>query len=224
MAEPHYRLVIGNKHWSSWSLRPWLAMKQAGLDFAEIRINLRAPEKKELILAHSPAGKVPVLWAGDLMIWDSLAILEYIADQHPEAELWPSDPKTRAVARSVSAEMHAGFQALREHCPMKYLSREPRETHGEAVETDIRRIVTIWQECRRQFGGEGPYLFSRFSIADAMYAPIASRFRTYVADLAPFGDDGTAAAYMTALFVLPAMEAWQKGAEAEREEYADRAG
>lgn len=224
MAEQHYRLVIGNKHWSSWSLRPWLAMKHAGLDFEEIRINLRAPDKKELILAQSPAGKVPVLWAGDLMIWDSLAILDYVAEQHPEAKLWPTDARARAIARSASAEMHSGFQALREHCPMKHLSREPRETHIEQVEADIRRIVALWQDCRRRFGGEGPFLFSSFSVADAMYAPIASRFRTYVEDLGRFGDDGTAAAYMDALFALPAMEAWERGAEAERAEYAESAG
>ncbi|HRN84655.1 MAG TPA: glutathione S-transferase family protein [Hyphomicrobium sp.] len=224
MVGENYRLVIGSKHWSSWSLRPWLAMKQANLDFDEVRINLRAPNKKELILSHSPAGKVPVLWAGDLMIWDSLAILEYIAEQHPDAGLWPSDRAARAIARSVSAEMHSGFQALREHCPMKFLSQDLRDTHDEAVEADIRRIVALWKDCRQRFGAEGPFLFSRFSVADAMYAPIASRFRTYVKDLAPFGDDGTAAAYIDALFALPAMKAWERGAEAERAEYAESAG
>lgn len=221
MARETYRLVIGSKHWSSWSLRPWIAMKQAGLDFEEIRINLRAPNKKELILAHSPAGKVPVLWAGDMMIWDSLAILEYIAEQHPEAQLWPSDRSARAIARSVSAEMHSGFQALREHCPMKFLSQELGDTPIESVAADIRRIVMLWQDCRQRFGGEGPFLFSRFSVADAMYAPIASRFRTYVKDLAAFGDDGTAASYIDALFALPAMTEWKRGAEAERAEYAE---
>lgn len=224
MAGEHYRLVIGNKNLSSWSLRPWLAMTHAGLDFEEIRINLRAPGKKELIFAHSPSGKVPALWAGDLMIWDSLAILEYIAEQHPEAGLWPEDPAARAIARSVSAEMHAGFQALREHCPMNHLAREPRETFDETVQLNIRRIVTLWQDCRRRFGGGGPFLFSRFSVADAMYAPIASRFRTYVGDLGVYGDDGTAARYMDALFALPAMEAWTHGAEAERAEYGAAAG
>ena len=224
MARDTYRLVIGSKHWSSWSLRPWLAMKQANLDFEEIRINLRAPNKKELILQHSPAGKVPVLWAGDLMIWDSLAIIEYIAEQHPEAQLWPSDTKARAIARSVSAEMHSGFQALREHCPMKFLSQELRDTHIEPVEADIRRIVALWKDCRNRFGGEGPFLFSRFSVADAMYAPVASRLRTYVQDLAAFGDDGTAAAYIEALYALPAMAEWARGAEAERAEYVEGAG
>ena len=119
--------------------------------------------------------------------------------------------------------MHSGFQALREHCPMKYLSREPRETHIEAVEADIRRIVTLWKDCRTRFGAEGPFLFSHFTVADAMFAPVASRFRTYVEDLSGYGDDGTAAAYMTALFALPAMEAWGLDAEAERAEYVDAA-
>lgn len=210
-----YRLVIGNKNTSSWSLRPWLAMTHAGLDFTEIRINLRAPEKKELIRAHSPAGKVPVLWAGDLMVWDSLAILDYVAEQHPEKALWPADVGARAVARSVSAEMHSSFQALREHCPMDFLGREPRSEFLEPVQFNIRRIVELWIDCRRRFGGEGPFLFSGFSVADAMYAPVASRLRTYIPDLSAFGDDGTAAAYIDALFALPAMEAWARGAREE---------
>lgn len=224
MAGPRYRLVIGNKNLSSWSLRPWLAMKHAGLDFEEIRINLRGPDKKEQIFAHSPSGKVPALWAGDLMIWDSLAICEYLAEQHPEAGLWPEDPVARAVARSASAEMHAGFQALREHCPMKLLSREPQETLDETVELNIGRIVSLWQDCRRRFGDGGPFLFSKFSIADAMYAPVASRFQTYVKDLGAYGDDGTAVTYIEALFALPAMEEWARGAEAELAEYGAVSG
>lgn len=215
MAAEGYRLVIGNKNTSSWSLRPWLALKEAGLPFEEVRINLRAPDKKQQILAHSPAGKVPVLWAGDLMIWDSLAILEYLAERHPDKGLWPGDVAARAVARSAAAEMHSGFQPLREHCPMKFLSVEPRAEHAEPVAANIRRIVELWKDCRRRFGGEGPFLFSRFSIADAMYAPVASRFRTYVADLGAFGDDGTAAAYIDTLLGRPAMAEWGEGARAE---------
>lgn len=215
MGTDGYRLVIGNKNTSSWSLRPWLAMKQAGLDFAEVRINLRAPDMKEQILAHSPAGKVPVLWAGDLMIWDSLAILEYLAERHPDRKLWPTDADARAIARSVSAEMHSGFQALREHCPMKLLAVEPKAELIEPVQANIRRVVQIWKECRRQFGAAGPFLFSEFSIADAMYAPVASRFRTYIPDLAAFGDDGTAAAYVEAIFALPALAEWTDGARQE---------
>jgi glutathione S-transferase len=218
MAVDAYRLVIGNKNTSSWSLRPWLALKQAGIAFEEVRINLRAPDMKQRILAHSPAGKVPVLWAGDLMIWDSLAILEFLAERHPDAALWPREAHVRAVARAASAEMHSGFQALREHCPMKLLATEPKAEHIEPVVTNIRRVVTLWKDCRQKFGGRGPFLFSDFSIADAMYAPVASRLRTYVADLREFGDDGTAASYVDTLFALPAMRDWAEGARQETAE------
>lgn len=215
MATEGYRLVIGNKNTSSWSLRPWLALKQAGIDFTEIRINLRAPDKKEQIRAHSPAGRVPVLWADDLMVWDSLAILEYLADRHPDKALWPSDVRARAVARSAAAEMHSGFQALREHCPMNFLARDPKADHIDPVQVNIRRIVELWKDCRQRFGAGGPFLFSGFSIADAMYAPVASRFRTYIEDLGAFGDDGTCAAYIETLFALPAMKEWADGARQE---------
>ncbi len=210
-----YRLVIGNKHTSSWSLRPWLALKQAGIAFDEVRINLREPDMKEKILAHSRAGKVPVLWDGDLMIWDSLAILEYVAEKNPGAGLWPADASARAIARAVSAEMHSGFQPLREHCPMKILSSDPKAELPEPVEANIRRIVEIWKDARATFGAGGPFLFGAFSIADAMYAPVASRFKTYVPDLAAFGDDGTAAAYIETIFALPAIAAWAEGARQE---------
>ena len=210
-----YRLVIGNKNTSSWSLRPWLAMKEAAIPFEEVRINLRAPDMKDQILAHSKAGKVPVLETGDIAIWDSLAILEFLAEQYPDKALWPSQTEARALARSVSAEMHSGFQALREHCPMKLLAREPKDELIDPVQVNIRRIVEIWLECRKRFGGSGPFLFSHFTIADAMYAPVASRFRTYVPDLAPFGDDGTAAAYIDAIFALPGMAEWSEGARQE---------
>lgn len=215
MAAEGYRLVIGNKNTSSWSLRPWLALKQAGIDFTEVRINLRDPDMKEQIKAHSPAGKVPVLWDGDLMIWDSLAIVEYLAERHADKGLWPADVRARAVARAAAAEMHSGFQALREHCPMKLLTQDPRADLIEPVAVNVRRIVELWKDCRQRFGGNGPFLFSEFSIADAMYAPVASRLRTYVADLGAFGDDGTAAAYVDAVFALPAMEEWAQGARQE---------
>lgn len=210
-----YRLVIGNKHTSSWSLRPWLALKQAGIAFEEVRINLREPDMKEKILAHSRAGKVPVLWDGDLMVWDSLAILEYVAEKTPAAALWPADASARAIARAVSAEMHSGFQPLREHCPMKILSSDPKAEFPEPVEANIRRIVEVWKDTRATFGAGGPFLFGAFSIADAMYAPVASRFKTYVPDLAAFGDDGTAAAYIETIFGLPALETWAEGARQE---------
>lgn len=215
MAGARYQLIIGNKSWSSWSLRPWLAMKRAGVPFEEVAIRLRQPDSKAAILAHSPAGKVPALRDGDLLVWDSLAIIEYIADRHPAARLWPQDPVARAIARSASAEMHSGFQALREHCPMDFLGYAPRDSFIDPVVLNIRRIVELWRSCRQQFGARGPFLFSEFTAADAMYAPVASRFRTYVADLKEFGDDGTAAAYCETLFALPEMQEWAEGARQE---------
>ncbi len=212
MSSANYRLVIGNLNTSSWSLRPWLAMTRFSIPFEEIRINLRADDRKSQIFKHSPSGKVPALYAGDLMIWDSLAILEYLADRHPEIPFWPRDPIARAIARSVSAEMHAGFQALRQHCPMDFLATTPMDRFDETVVLNIRRIVELWSDCRQRFGAGGDFLFSDFSIADAMYAPVASRLKTYVRDLAEFGDDGSAAAYIETLFAMPEMKGW--GAEA----------
>lgn len=216
MADDGFRLVIGNKFTSSWSLRPWLAFKQADIPFTEVRINLRAEDAKKQILAHSPAGKVPVLWVGDLMIWDSLAILEFLAERYPEKLLWPEHPAARAVARAVSAEMHSGFQPLREHCPMKFQVEDHKPEFLQPVADNIRRIVEMWKDCRDSFGADGPFLFSQFSIADAMYAPVVSRLKTYVADLSQFGDDGTAAAYIDAMFALPAMQEWGEGAQEEK--------
>jgi glutathione S-transferase len=210
-----YRLVIGNKNWSSWSLRPWLAMKRLGIAFDEVNIRLRRPDSKAQILAHCPSGLVPTLLAGDLAIWDSLAILEYLAEQHAQAPMWPDNAAARATARSVSAEMHAGFTALRQHCPMELLARAPQTLLPPEVEADIRRIVALWRDCRARFGGGGPFLFSEFSGADAMFAPVAARFRTYVPDLAPYGDDGTAQAYVATIFAMPEMDAWADGARAE---------
>jgi glutathione S-transferase len=213
MTQPRAQLVIGNKNTSSWSLRPWLAMKRLGIPFEEIKINLRAADKRSQILVHSPAGKVPVLKIGALVIWDSLAILEYLAEEH--VNLWPREREARAVARSVSAEMHSGFQALREHCPMDFLGSQPRNEFPEVVEADIRRIVASWRACRSRHGAGGPFLFGSFTAADAMYAPVASRFRTYVSDLVRFGDDGTAGDYVDTLFAMPEMIAWGEGAQGE---------
>jgi glutathione S-transferase len=215
MTTPRYRLVIGNKNWSSWSLRPWLAMKRAGLAFEEINIRLRRPDSKAQILRHSPSGLVPTLIDGDLAIWDSLAILEYLAEQHPTAGLWPADRAARALARSASAEIHAGFHALRQSCSMELLARAPVSSLPPEAESDVKRIITLWRACRTGFGGGGPFLFAEFSAADAMYAPVASRFRTYLPDLAPFGDDGTAQAYVETIFAMPEMAVWTEGARAE---------
>jgi glutathione S-transferase len=211
-----YKLAIGNKNASSWSLRAWLAMRHAGIAFEEIDIDLGAPDAKAQILQYSPSGKVPaLLLGGGRVVWDSLAIVEHLAETHPP--LWPRAAAARALARSVSAEMHAGFRALREHCPMNVLGRKPKARLLKPVAADVRRIVALWRDCRSRHGSGGPFLFGRFSAADAMYAPVASRFRTYVPDLAPFGDDGTAEAYVAAIFALPAMREWEQGAREQAE-------
>ncbi len=218
MAADQYRLVIGNKSWSSWSLRPWLAMRRSGLAFEEINIQLRQPESKSEILKYSPSGMVPLLIDGDFAVWDSLAILEYLADAHAEKGLWPSDRRARAMARCVSAEMHSGFMPLRRNCSMDILAAIPLEPVPEDVEADARRIIALWQACRAQYGSGGAFLFGEFTAADAMYAPVASRFRTYLPDLTKFGDDGTAAAYVETIFAMPEMNEWIEGA---REQVAE---
>jgi glutathione S-transferase len=211
-----YKLIIGNKNTSSWSLRPWLAMRRAGIAFEEVDIDLRAPDAKAQILEYSPSGKVPaLLMGGGRVVWDSLAIMELLAEANPA--LWPRAAAARALARSVSAEMHSGFQALRADCPMDFLGRRPKGRLRKPVAADVRRIVAIWQDCRTAHGSGGPFLLGRFSAADAMYAPVASRFRTYLPDLAPYGDDGTAQAYVDAVLALPEIAEWESGARQEVE-------
>jgi glutathione S-transferase len=210
-----YRLVIGNKNTSSWSLRPWIGMRRARIPFSEENINLRAADAKAQILKYSPAGHVPVLMVLQRPIWDSLAILEFLAEAHPEASLWPKAAEARALARSAAAEMHAGFLALRQHCAMDFLARAPKPTLPAEVAADVTRIVTLWRACRHDFGAGGPFLFGSFSAADAMYAPVASRFRTYLPDLTAYGDDGIAQAYVDAVLSMPEMAAWERGARAE---------
>jgi glutathione S-transferase len=210
-----YTLVIGDKNISSWSLRPWLALKQCGIPFAEECIRLRQPDSKAEILRHSPSGKVPALKARTGVVWDSLAILDYLAERHPEHKLWPSNEEARAAARSISAEMHSGFATLRNDMPMDLLAKLPAPPLSAALEADIGRIAAIWKDTRARFGQGGPFLFGAFCNADAMYAPVATRFRTYGVDLGRFGDDGTAAAYAEAILALPAMAEWTEGARDE---------
>ncbi len=209
---PNPVLVIGNKAYSSWSLRPWLLMKQAGIAFEEIRVSLYEDGAKQKLLQYSPAGKVPVLKDGALTIWDSLAICEYLAEKHPEKQLWPAQVGARAHARSISAEMHSGFTNLRSQMPMNVRREIPGRARTLEVVADAARIETIWNECRRRHGANGPFLFGAFSIADAMYAPVVSRFRTYGMAL-----DGAAAQYAGAIHALPAMREWIAGARAETE-------
>lgn len=202
-----FTLVLGNKNYSSWSLRPWLAMRQAGIAFDEVVIPLYRPESKTALLEHSPAGKVPVLVHDGRAIWDSLAIMEYLAETFPAAGLWPEDPTARALARCISAEMHAGFARLRASMPMDLREHLPGKGRSDAVEADIARITAIWRDCRARFGDGGPFLFGPFSIADAMYAPVATRFRTYGVGL-----DTTCQAYAEAVLALPAFLEWQAAA------------
>jgi glutathione S-transferase len=215
MATDRYTLVIGDKNISSWSLRPWLALKQCRIPFTEERVRLRQPDFKAEILRHTPAGKVPVLKTDHGLVWDSLAILEVLAERHPEHRLWPEDEEARAAARSISAEMHSGFATLRNDMSMDLLNRLPSPPISAALAADIERIATLWREARARFGKGGPFLFGAFTNADAMYAPVATRFRTYGVDLSGFGDDGTGASYMEAIFALPAMAEWTKGAAEE---------
>jgi glutathione S-transferase len=215
-----YTLVIGDKNFSSWSLRPWLALKHCGIPFEEERIRLRQPDSKAEILRQSPAGKVPALKTRLGVVFESLAILEYLAERHPEHGLWPQDEEARAAARSISAEMHAGFATLRTNMSMDLLGRLPSPPVSAALEADIRRIAAIWKDARARFGTGGPFLFGAFSNADAMYAPVATRFRTYGVDLDRFGDDGTGVAYAAAILALPAMAEWTQEAETEVRERA----
>jgi glutathione S-transferase len=200
-------LIIGTKRFSSWSLRPWLAAHVAGLKVTEVDIALRQPETKANILKHSPSGKVPCLIHDGLVVWDSLAICEYLAESFPEAGLWPDDRAARAIARAVSAEMHSGFPALRNACSMDMCAHTPMREIPDDVAAEIRRIGALWDDCRGRFGAGGPFLFGRFSVADAMYAPVVSRFTTY--DL-PLTENGRA--YCAAIWGLPAMQAWKAAA------------
>lgn len=219
MATGEFILAIGDKNWSSWSLRPWLLMRQAGVPFEEVHIRLRQPDSKSNILAVSPSGLVPVLkWRGET-ISDSLAICETIADLFPERKLWPCDPMVRAVARAAAAEMHSGFSALRRDMPMAIIERRPGEGHTDEALADARRIVHLWRDLRARFGkqaaGDQGFLFGHFTIADAMYAPVVTRLQTYGVDPEALGDDGTARAYMEAVLTLPSMRDWIAGAEAQ---------
>ncbi|HEY2753399.1 glutathione S-transferase family protein [Phenylobacterium sp.] len=203
-------LVIGTKAWSTWSMRPWLALKKTGAQFDETLIQLRQADglTEAKILPHSPSGLVPALKDGDVVISDSLAICEYLAERFPKAGLWPADREARAYARSAAAEMHSGFASLRGECPMD-LMREPHVTTlSEATHKDIRRIVALWNAMLSRFGG--PWLGgTEWGIADAFFTPVATRFRTYGVKLSDFGDTGPAGVYAERLLERPEFLAWQ---------------
>lgn len=214
MTEP-LLLVIGNKNYSSWSLRPWLLLRETGIAFEEQRLSLDTPEFAREIGALSPNRRVPALRHGDLTIWDSLAICEYVNEAFLANAGWPSDAPARAIARAVSAEMHSGFQALRSHLPMNCRRRSGDFVVNADVQRDIERIAAIWRDCRARFGEGGAFLFGRFSIADAMYAPVVLRFVSYGVAL----DDG-ARAYAQAVLGLASMQEWLRDAAAETERLA----
>jgi glutathione S-transferase len=204
-------LVIGNKCHSSWSLRPWILMKQLGIPFEEVLIPfadpIDSPEWKAEVRRYSPAAKVPALVDGHVAVWESLAIMEYLADAHPDLAIWPRDRAARAMARSIAAEMHAGFSALRSACPMNLGKTYPERDRGPQVAKDVARIAEIWTTARERFGAGGSFLFGAFTAADAMYAPVVTRFETYSIPVDP-----VSRAYMDAVLSTPAFRAWREAA------------
>lgn len=205
------KLIIGNKNYSSWSFRPWIAMRLAGIPFEEELYALYEPGSREKIMQYSPTGTVPCLVDGDVIVWESLAILDYLADTFPDKKLWPADMKARGFARAISSEMHAGFGALRQHCSMNMRRdrNKPREL-TEPVKANVARIDAIWSEARARFGAGGAFLFGAFTNADAMYAPVVSRLASYSIPVSP-----AARAYMDAMMALPAWKEWEAAARVE---------
>jgi glutathione S-transferase len=206
------KLVIGNKNYSSWSMRPWLALRANNIAFDEVFIPLYTDDKadKARILSFSHAGKVPALIDGEVTIWDSLSIIEYLAEKFPEARLWPQDRASRAHARSISAEMHSGFMALRNECGMNLHRPIRAVTLSDDARANIARIQEIWAECHQRYGKQGPFLFGAFSGADAMFAPVVHRFRSYAIEVT-----GDARHYVDAMMALPAFQQWTRDGLAE---------
>jgi glutathione S-transferase len=205
-----FKIVLGNKNYSSWSLRGWLALKRCGVPFDEEVVPLYQDDWRAHLLAVSPSGKVPVLLHGGRAVWDTLAIVEYLAETFPDASLWPEDRDARALARAVSAEMHAGFAALRNDMPMNFRGDIDPPRRDQPVEADIARIVALWQDCRARFGAGGPFLFGGFSAADAFYAPVAARFAAYDVEL-----PAVAADYRDAVLDWPDVAEWRQAAAVE---------
>ena len=207
-------LVIGTKQWSTWSLRPWLALARTGAPFTETLVHLRQEDGRTEaeILPHSPSGLVPALKDGDLTLWDSLAICEYLAEKFPEAHLWPADPAARALGRAAAAEMHSGFTSLRGECPMALEITPHTVSISEATQKNVRRIVAQWSSLLTRFGG--PFLVGEWSIADAFYTPVATRFRTYGIKPSDYGDSGRCGEYAERLLETPEFLAWEEAARA----------
>jgi glutathione S-transferase len=209
-------LVIANKNYSSWSMRPWVLMKQLGIPFDEVQLRFNSTEWDAQIARWSPSRLVPVLWRGEQSVWDSLAIMETLHEWFPDRAVWPQDPLARAFARSIAAEMHSGFRDLRGKMPMNIRGSHPGKGLTAEVQANIDRIQALWAEARRRFGRSGPFLFGAFCAADAMYAPVVMRFATYGVRLAP-----EAGAYCDAVRAAPGVRAWMDGALAEKEFVAD---
>lgn len=211
---PDVTIVLGNKRYSSWSLRGWLLLHQTGVPFDEIVIPLDLPQTKRDILSHNPAGRVPVLKTGGDVVWDSLAIAEYLHEHFPTASLWPTDAAARALARSVAAEMHAGFEAVRTYMPMDVCTHDPargkRALDKAPVAADVDRVTAIWEDCRARYGQGGDFLFGAWCAADAMFAPVVTRFTTYGVPL-----QGPADTYRKAVMATPAMAEWITAAKTE---------
>jgi glutathione S-transferase len=204
------KLAIANKAYSSWSLRPWLLLTHFGIPFDEVVIPMDRPDTRARILEHSPTAKCPALHDGPIAVWESLAIVEYVAETHPEKPIWPTDRAARALARSLSSEMHAGFQALRSACPTNFRRQPRRIALSAEVRSDVDRIQAAWADARGRFGGSGAFLFGNFSAADAMFAPVVNRLHAYDIDVQP-----ATRAYMDAVMALPAWLAWHEDARAE---------
>ena len=203
-------IVVGTKRWSSWSMRPWLALKHTGEPFTETLVELRRGDlSEEAIRKHSPSGLVPCLKDGEVVVWDSLAICEYLAERFPAAKLWPADAAARALGRAAAAEMHSGFASLRGECPMELETRTVVEI-SEAAQKNVRRIVELWGGLLARFGG--PFLLGDWSIADAFYTPVATRFRSYGVHLSDYGDDGRCGEYSARLLETPEYQEWERGA------------
>ncbi|TAJ30422.1 glutathione S-transferase family protein [Bosea sp. (in: a-proteobacteria)] len=206
------KLLIGNKCYSSWSLRAWLLLRARGIAFEEQLVLLDAPGFKDAVFAAAPGsgGTVPTLVDGEIAVWETLAIAEYLHDRFPDAGIWPSDMAARAHARSISSEMHAGFSSLRNACPMNLGKRYAARDRGPGVARDVERITSLWRQARERFGGAGPFLYGAFSAADAMFAPVVTRLDTYAIAV-----DATSQAYIDAVLALPVYRDWLDGALAE---------
>ncbi|WP_420102906.1 glutathione S-transferase family protein [Bosea sp. (in: a-proteobacteria)] len=206
------KLLIGNKCYSSWSLRAWLLLKAKGIAFAEQLVLLDEPGFKDKVFAAAPGsgGTVPTLIDGEVAVWETLAIAEYLHDRFPQAGIWPADARARAHARAISSEMHAGFLSLRNACPMNLGKRYAARDRGPGVARDVARITAVWRQARERFGAGGPFLYGEFSAADAMFAPVVTRLDTYAITV-----DGVSQAYIEAVLTLPAYRDWLAGALAE---------